>query len=212
MNWSKEEIHQSVEIQRKFFQSGKTLDVNWRIRQLKKLRNTVVHYEKQLEDALFEDLGRSEAEAYFCDIGTVILEINEIIEGLKKWARPELHFSGFTCFPSLLTKVYKMPYGVTLIISPFNFPILLSFGVLAASIAGGNTAVIKTSSKSKACTAMMQQMMADTFPPEYVTVIDGGHEVADLCLEERFDKIFYTGSPKVAKHVMAMAAQHLTPV
>ena len=211
-SWNKETIHSRVESQRKLFLTGKTLDVNFRIRQLKKLRNTVAHYEKELEAALMEDLGRSEAEAYFCDIGTVILEINEIIKGLKKWARPENHFSGFHCFPSLLTKVYKMPYGVTLIISPFNFPILLSFGVLAASIAGGNTAVIKTSSKSKVCTALMQRMMADTFPPEYVTVIDGGHDVADLCLEERFDKIFYTGSPKVARHVMAKAAEHLTPV
>ena len=152
------------------------------------------------------------AEAYFCDIGDVILETNEMIRGLRRWARPETHFSGLTCFPSIITKVHKMPYGATLIISPFNFPFLLSLGVLAASIAGGNTAVIKASSKSAACTAVLQKLIAATYPDNFCTVVDGGHDIADLCLAERFDKIFYTGSPKVGVHVMEMAARHLTPV
>ena len=210
--WTKESIHEVVEKQRAYFRSGETLDVGWRIAQLKKLKSAMMHYERELEDALGEDLGRAPAEAYFCDIGSVIMEINETIASLRRWARPELHFSGITCFPSLLTRVYKMPYGVALIISPFNFPFMLTFGVLAASIAGGNTAVIKTSSKSKASTAIMQKIVKETFRPEYVTLIDGGHDIADLCLEERFDKIFYTGSPRVAKHVMEMAAKNLTPV
>ena len=105
-----------------------------------------------------------------------------------------------------------MPYGVSLIISPFNFPILLTLGVLAASLSGGNTAVIKTSSKSAACTRALQKLIAETFPEEYVTVIDGGHDVADMCLAQRFDKIFYTGSPAVAKHVLEMASRNLTSV
>ena len=105
-----------------------------------------------------------------------------------------------------------MPYGVSLVISPFNFPILLTLGVLAASISGGNTAVLKTSSKSAASTKALQKLIADTFPEEYVTVVDGGHDVADMCLAERFDKIFYTGSPAVAKHVLEMAAKNLTSV
>ncbi|MBO4886916.1 MAG: aldehyde dehydrogenase family protein, partial [Firmicutes bacterium] len=204
--WTKESVHEAVLVQRKFFQTGKTLDVGFRIRQLKKLREGMLRHEKELEEALFEDLGRAQAEAYFCDIGSVVMEINETVASLRRWARPETHFSGLTCFPSIITKVHKMPYGVTLIISPFNFPFMLSFGVLAASIAGGNTAVIKASSKSKACTAAMQKVIAEIYPPEYVTVIDGGHDVADFCLEERFDKIFYTGSPNVAKHVMEMAS------
>ena len=205
------EIHETVEKQRAFFRTGKTLDVSWRIEQLKKLRDAVKRYEKDLEDALYQDLGRHAAEAYFCDIGTTIMEINEMIRGLRRWARPERHFSGFVCFPSLWTKVYKMPYGVTLIISPFNFPVLLTLGVLAASMAGGNTAVIKASSKSAACTAVMRNLIASAFPAEYATLIDGGHDVADMCLGERFDKIFYTGSPRVGSHVMEMAAKHLTP-
>ncbi len=212
MAYTEETIRAVVAAQRKYFRSGATLDVDWRIAQLKRLKNAVIAHEAVLEQALKEDLGKSKVEAYLCDIGPVIVEINEILRGLKKWARPERHFSGLMCFPSTSTKVYKMPYGVSLIISPFNFPILLSLGVLAASIAGGNTAVIKASSKSAASTRALQQLIAETFPERYVTVIDGGHDVADLCLAQRFDKIFYTGSPAVAKHVLAEAARNLTPV
>jgi len=212
MDWTQERIHEIVENERKFFRSGQTLEISWRKEQLKKLRDCLIRHESEIEEALYKDLGRSVTEAYFCDIGTVILEINETLSGLSRWARPELHFSGICCFPSLFTKVYKMPYGVSLIISPFNFPILLSFGVLAAAIAGGNTAVIKASSKSSACTAVMKKIIGEIFPENYVTVIDGGHDTADLCLNERFDKIFYTGSPAVGRHVLEMAAKHLTPV
>ena len=210
--WTKDSIHGIAERQRAYFRSGRTLDVEWRIEQLRKLKTSVLVHEKELTDALAADLGRSEAEAYFCDIGSLIVEINETIRGLKKWAKPETHFSGLVCFPSVVTKVYKLPYGVSLIISPFNFPILLSLGVLVASIAGGNTAVIKASSKSPNCTAALQRLIRQTFPEEYCVVLDGGHDVADLCLAERFDKIFYTGSPRVGKHVMAEAAKNLTPV
>ncbi len=212
MEWTRERIQRIVESQREYFRSGRTLPVSRRIEMLKKLRNAVEEHRKELEDSLHQDLGRHSTEAFFCDIGSTIMEINEIIRGLKKWAKPEKHFSGLHCFPSMVTRVYKMPYGVTLIISPFNFPILLSLGVLAASISGGNTAMLKVSSKSKACSVTIQKIIGETFPEEYVTVIDGGHDAADMCLEERFDKIFYTGSPRVAVHVLEMAAKHLTPV
>ena len=212
MEWTRERIQRIVESQREYFRSGRTLPVSRRIEMLKKLRNAVEEHRKELEDSLHQDLGRHSTEAFFCDIGSTIMEINEIIRGLKKWAKPEKHFSWLHCFPSMVTRVYKMPYGVTLIISPFNFPILLSLGVLAASISGGNTAVLKVSSKSKACSVTIQKIIGETFPEEYVTVIDGGHDAADMCLVERFDKIFYTGSPRVAVHVLEMAAKHLTPV
>jgi aldehyde dehydrogenase (NAD+) len=212
MTHTQESVHAIVEQQRAFFRTGKTLDVGFRIEQLKKLKKAVLDHRMELEAALYEDLGKSQTEAYLCDLGPVIVEVNEILKGIRKWARPERHFSGLMCFPSTSTRVYKMPYGVSLIISPFNFPILLTLGVLAASISGGNTAVLKTSSKSAASTKALQKLVADTFPAEYVTVVDGGHDVADLCLLERFDKIFYTGSPAVAKHVLEMAAKNLTSV
>ena len=212
IEWTQELVHQTVEDQKKFFRTGETLDVNWRIAQLRKLKAAVKSHEAQMARALGEDLGRHPTEAYLCDIGAIILEINETIRGLKRWASPEIHYSGMLCFPSMMTKVYKMPYGTTLIISPFNFPFLLSLGVLIAAIAGGNTAVIKASSRTPACTAVLRELIKDTFSPDYVTVIAGGHDVADMCLEERFDKIFYTGSPKVAKHIMERASVNLTPL
>jgi len=210
--WTSESVQAAVESQRSFFLTDTTLDVKWRIDQLKRLRSAIISREQELTAALADDLGRSASEAYFCDIGSTLLEINEIIRGLRRWARPELHFSGLACFPSTFTHVYKMPYGVTLIVSPFNFPFLLSLGVLAASIAGGNTAILKPSSKSAHCTEALKRLIAETFPPEYITVVDGGHDTADFCLEQRFDKIFYTGSPRVGSHVMEMAAKNLTPV
>lgn len=205
-------IRQIVDAQRTFFRTGTTLDVKWRLCQLRRLRDAVISHEKEFEEALHADLGRSATEAYLCDIGPIVVEINEMLRGLRRWARPECHFSGLMCFPSIITKVYKMPYGVTLVISPFNFPILLTLGVVAASICGGNTVVIKASAKSRHCTEAMKKFIAEVFPPEFVTLIDGGHDVADMCLEQRWDKIFYTGSPKVGKHVLAKAAGNLTPV
>ena len=209
---TEKEIQDIVAAQRKYFRTGTTLPVKWRIKQLKKLKAAVLAHEKEFEDALAEDLGRSPVEAYLCDIGPIITEVNEMIHGLRRWSRPERHFSGFMCFPSMVTKVYKMPYGVSLVISPFNFPILLTIGVVAAAMAGGNTVVVKSSSKSAASTAALKKFFAEVFPPEYVTLIDGGHDIADLCLAQRFDKIFYTGSPSVGKHVLAEAAKNLTPV
>ena len=210
--WTEQAIQDVVQAQRSFFRSGATLDVDWRVAQLKRLKRAVQSHEAELVGALQADLGRSSTEAFFCDVGSTILELNETIRGLARWARPETHLSGLHCFPSVVTRVHKMPFGTTLIVSPFNFPVLLSLGPLAAAIAGGNTAVIKASSKSPTCTEALRSLIAETFPPEYVTVVDGGHDVADLLLAERFDKIFYTGSPRVATHVMEMAAKHLTPV
>ena len=207
-----DDIKAIVERQREFFHTGATLDVKWRIAQLKRLRAAVKAHAWEMQEALAKDLGRSAVEAYLCDVLPIVFEIDETIRGLRRWARPECHYSGLACFPSMVTKVYKMPYGVTLIISPFNFPMLLTLGVLTASLAGGNTAVIKASSKSSASTAMLKRFIADLFSPEYVTLVDGGHDVADECLAQRFDKIFYTGSPAVGKHVLAEAAKHLTPV
>ena len=206
------DIREIVSAQRRLFRTGQTLPVKWRIQQLKKLKAAVIEHQDEFLDALAQDLGRSRVEAYLCDIGPIIVEINEMIQGLRRWARPERHFSGLMCFPSLWTKVYKMPYGVSLVISPFNFPILLTIGVVAAAMCGGNTVVIKSSSKSAASTAALKKFFAEVFPPEYITLIDGGHDIADLCLAQRFDKIFYTGSPAVGKHVLAEAAKNLTPV
>ena len=210
--WTEERVEALVERQRRFFRSGRTLEIGWRLEQLRRLKQAVLDNEKAIEEALAADLGRSAVEAYFCDVGSTVMEINEILRGLKRWVRPETHFSGLACFPSTVTKVYKLPYGVSLIVSPFNFPFLLSLGVLAAAVAGGNTAVIKASSKSVRSTEVLKRLVSEVFPEDFVAVVDGGHEIADLCLAQRFDKIFYTGSPRVGVRVMEAAAKHLTPV
>jgi aldehyde dehydrogenase (NAD+) len=207
---SEQNVHDIVNSQKLFFSSGKTLDIKFRLAQLKSLKKAVESHEGALVSALNKDLGRQKVEAYICDVGIVIAEINEAIHHLRKWSRTEVHFSGMICFPSLFTRVYKMPYGVSLIMSPYNFPFTLSLGVLVAAISGGNTAVIKASSKTPNCTQALQDLIADTFPPEYITVIAGGHDVADMCLNECFDKIFYTGSTKVGKHVLECASKNLT--
>ena len=212
MSYSETDIKAIVDAQRAFFRSGATLDIRWRIGRLRELRDAILANEEAFEQALAADLGRSSVEAYLCDIGPLVVEINEMIRGLRKWARPERHFSGLMCFPSIVTKVFKMPYGVTLVISPFNFPILLTLGVVAASLCGGNTVVIKASAKSTHCTSVLKKFISEVFPPEYVTLIDGGHDVADMCLDQRWDKIFYTGSPAVGRHVLEKAAPNLTPV
>ena len=167
-SFNENEIHKIVTEQRKYFRTGVTLPIRWRIKQLKKLKAAVIAHKKEFEEALAKDLGRSRVEAYLCDIGPIVTEINEMLHGLRRWARPERHFSGLMCFPSMITKVYKMPYGVSLVISPFNFPILLTIGVVAAAMAGGNTVVIKSSSKSAASTAALKHFFAELFPPEHM--------------------------------------------
>ncbi|MBQ3975280.1 MAG: aldehyde dehydrogenase family protein [Lachnospiraceae bacterium] len=209
--WTQERIDKLIGAQRNFFKKGKTLNPDFRIRQLKKLKKAVQDHEQEIGEALYADLGRSRTEAYLLDIGPVIAETNEMIRGVRKWARPEIHYSGMACFPSMITKVFKMPYGVTLIISPFNFPFVLTLGVLAAAIAGGNTAVIRASSKSPRSTALMKKLLGEIFPGSYVALVEGGHDTADMLLEKRFDKIFYTGSPGVGAHVLEKAARNLTP-
>ena len=120
MSYTRNEIHEIVLSQREFFLSGKTLDVKFRKEQLRKLKKMILDHQKELEEALYADLARSEAEAFFCDIGSTVMEINEYLKGVRKWNKPETHFSGLAAFPSIFTKVYKIPYGVTLIISPFS--------------------------------------------------------------------------------------------
>ena len=209
---NKTQINKIVQRQRDYFQTGQTLDIGFRRIALKRLKTYIIKYADELEAAMQKDLCKSDVEGYLCDVGPSIMEINEMIKGLRKWSRSETHFSGLLCWPSVVTKVHKMPYGTCLIISPFNFPVLLTFGVLAACISGGNTAVLKCSSKSSESTKVMKKLIADAFPDKYITLIDGGHDVADMCLDTRFDKIFYTGSPKVGVHVLEKAAKNLTPV
>lgn len=204
-------IHELILKQRQFFLSNVTLNIKYRIDSLKKLKNAIKKYEKKLIDALTIDLGRHPLEGFLSDVGPVYGEIDEAIKNLKKWQKPTKLYSGLCNFPSTRSYIYKMPYGVVLIISPFNFPVYLTFAPVVAAIAGGNTCVVKTSSKSSMATIVMKELIESTFDDNYIALFDGGHDVSDMLLDERFDKIFYTGSPEVGKHVLAKAAPNLTP-
>lgn len=209
MEYTQEYIHELVNKQKAFFKTNVTLSVKYRINALKRLKKMILNHEEELIKALHEDLGRSEGEAYLFDIASTILEINENIKGVKKWSKPERHYSGLLAFPSTKTMVYKIPYGVSLIIAPFNFPILLSLGVLTATLAAGNTAIIKTSSKSIKTTETLERLIKKTFSSEYITLLGGGHDVSDYLLDEKIDKIFYTGSPRIGRHVLEKASKNL---
>lgn len=131
MEYTKEYVNRLVNSQKDYFNSGATLPISFRIKQLKRLKKMLLDNEDLLIEALHLDLGRSETEAYLFDIASTLVEINENIKNIKKWAKKEVHYSGLLAFPSTKTYIYKMPYGVSAIISPFNFPVFLSIGVLA---------------------------------------------------------------------------------
>ncbi len=212
MEYTKDYVSNLVKKQKEYFNSGETLSISFRLKQLKLLKKMLLDNQDLLIETLYLDLGRSETEAYLFDIGATLKEINENIKNVKKWAKKEIHYSGLLAFPSTKTYVYKMPYGVSAIVSPFNFPVFLSLSVLASSIAAGNTAILKTSSKSKHTTDVLIKIISQTFNDKYIAILGGGHDVSDYLLQEKVDKIFYTGSPRIGKHVLDLAKDNLVPV
>ncbi len=200
-----------VNQQRAFFQTGVTLPISYRKQALNKLKKAIQTHEKELLEALHTDLGKSEMEAYMCEVGLTISEINYISARLRRWARNKRVCTPLANFPAKSFTVQE-PYGVTLIMSPWNYPVLLTLEPLVGAIAAGNCCVLKPSDYSPATSKVIASLIAEIFPPEYVTVVTGGRkENADL-LEQHFDYIFFTGGVTVGKLVMEKAAQHLTPI
>ncbi len=204
-------ITEIVQAQRTFFRTGETLPIKYRLQALKTLKKAIQTHEKELLDALHTDLGKSEMEAYMCEVGLTISEINYISARLRRWARNKRVCTPLANFPAKSFTVQE-PYGVTLIMSPWNYPVLLTLEPLVGAIAAGNCCVLKPSDYSPATSKVIASLIAEIFPPEYVTVVTGGRkENADL-LEQHFDYIFFTGGVTVGKLVMEKAAQHLTPI
>ena len=199
-----------VEAQRRFFASGATLPVAYRIAALKKLRQALLSHEAEIAEALGQDLGKSMEESYMCETGIVISDITYLLRHIRSFTKEQTVPTPLAHFPS---RSYKkpMPYGVTLIMSPWNYPLLLTLGPLADALAAGNTAVIKPSAQAPATSALMKRLIEEIFPPEYVTVVDGGREESNLLLELKFNYIFFTGSKSIGKLVLEKAAAHLTP-
>ncbi len=206
-----QDVSSAIERQRTYFLSGATLDVSWRKSQLKALKTALQTHEKMLLEALRLDLGKCYFEGYETEIGMVHCEINHMLKHLGKWTKPKRVATPIVHFPSK-SKIYAEPLGVVLIMSPWNYPLQLTLAPLAAAIAAGNCAVVKPSRYSGETAKALEQMIADTFPPEYVTVFQGGSAMNTELLQHRFDHIFFTGSPAVGKVVMEAAARNITPV
>lgn len=200
-----------IKKQRSFFESGKTLPVGYRIMALKKLGRAIRNYESRIIDALHEDLGKSEMEAFMCEVGISLSEISYMLCHIQTYAAPRIVPTPITNFPSIST-VYKCPFGNVLIMSPWNYPFLLAIEPLIDALAAGNTAIIKPSAYSPATSAILEEMISETFPEEYVAVINGGREENAFLLTQKFDYIFFTGSKNVGREVMRRASEYLTPV
>lgn len=204
-------ISELVKIQREYFESGATLDVKVRLEALKRLLNLVIVNEKKLMDALHADLGKCGREAYMTEIGMCRDEIRFLIKHLPGWVRNRRMPTPVAQYAAE-SFVVPGPYGAALIISPWNYPVLLSIDPLAGALAAGNTVVLKPSNYTPHTSAVLAEILSAAFEPGLVSVVTGGRaENADL-LEQKFDYIFFTGSVAVGKVVMAAAAKHLTPI
>ena len=208
---TREEITAIVDKQRRYYSTGATLPVEGRIEALKKLRQALLHHEEAIAEAIRQDLGKSKEESYMCETGLVVSEISYLLRHIRSFAREKTVATPLAQFAS---RSYKKPspYGVTLIMSPWNYPLLLTLDPLADALAAGNTAIIKPSAYSPATGALLQKLLEELFPEEYVAVITGGREENEHLLEQKFDYIFFTGSKTVGRTVLEKAAKHLTPV
>ena len=205
------ELNKVLERQRAFFASGATLDVDLRISKLKLLKDTVKQYEGEISAALKQDLGKSEFESFMCEIGLVYEEINYMLKNIKRLAEEKtVHTPLFNFAAHSYLK--PAPYGNALIISPWNYPFLLTMGPLIDAVSAGNTSIIKPSKNSMTTTLIMGKIIRACFKEEYVYLVDQDIDGARDLIKEKFDFIFFTGSSSIGKEVLRQAAEHLTPV
>ena len=199
-----------IEKQRTFFSTGATLDVNFRIAALKKLRCAVRENEAAIAQALHADLGKSPVEGYMCETGMVLSEIRYMLRHIRRFAREH---AAATPLAQFVSRSYQKPtpYGVTLIMSPWNYPFMLSLDPMVDAIAAGNTVVLKPSAYAPAVSQLLKKLLREVYPEEFVAVIEGGREENACLLEQKFDHIFFTGSKAVGRLVLEKAARHLTP-
>ena len=203
-------IEELLNRQRAFFRSGATLPVDFRLEHLKKLYRAVQKYESEIGRALCSDLGKSDFEGFMCETGLVLSELHYMIRHTRSFARERRVHTPLAQFASGSFRK-PSPYGNTLIMSPWNYPFLLTLDPLADAIAAGNTAIVKPSAYSPATSALIRKIIEECFPPEYVAVVTGGREENRALLEQKFDFVFFTGSQSVGKEVLRHTAETLTP-
>ncbi len=208
---TEQEIKDLVTRQRKYFQTGATLPVSVRVDALKRLYGVISGCEKEIHTALKRDLGKSGFESYMCETGLILEEISYMLKHIHRFAREKNVRTPLAQFHSRSFKK-PSPYGVTLIMSPWNYPFMLTLSPLVDALAAGNTAVVKPSAYSPHTSDVILQILSQCFDPEYVAVVTGGRAENTCLLREHFDYIFFTGSQFVGKEVMRNAAEHLTPV
>ena len=208
---TQEAIREIIRRQREFFYTGATLNIDFRIEALKKLQASIQAHQEQIDAALKADLGKSSFESYMCESGLVLSEITYLLKHIRSLSREKTVHTPLAQFHSRSFQK-PSPYGVSLIMSPWNYPFLLTFDPLADALAAGNTAVLKPSAYSPATGAVICEIVRECFPEHHVAVVMGGRAENACLLQEHFDYIFFTGSQSVGKEVMRKASEHLTPV
>jgi len=208
---SREKIESLLAGQREFFATHQTKNIQFRIENLKKFQAAIQKYETKIGDALWTDLHKSFEEAYLTEISIVKQEIKNHLKHLKRWAKPKRVATPLQLLPSSCKIIFE-PLGVALIVAPWNYPFQLLMNSVVGAISGGCCAMLKPSPYTPTVAKVMEEMIAETFDTNYIGVVQGGRNVNAILLEQRFDIIFYTGSPSVGKVVMRAAAEHLTPV
>jgi len=207
---TREQISDILYAQRKYFRSGATLPIEKRTRALRSLRDALRDNEAKIAAAIEQDLGKCAFESFMCETGLVISEITHMLKKIRSYARDRRVKTPMTHFASK-SFVKPVPLGTVLIMSPWNYPLLLTFSPLVDALAAGNTAVVKPSAYSKETSRVIGEIIRATFPQEYVAFISGGRDENTYLLDEKFDYIFFTGSRAVGELVLQKAARHLTP-
>ena len=210
-NMTQEQLEAIIIKQQVFFQSNITKSISFRKQSLKKLLKAIEKHEQAIARALWADLHKSYEEAYLTEISIVTSEIRNHIRNIKRWTNPERILSPLALFPSQ-SKIISEPLGNALIIAPWNYPFQLLINPLIAAISAGCTAILKPSPYVPETSMAIQKMIEETFHKDYIAVVQGNRDVNNLLLEQKFDIIFFTGSPDLGKIVMSAAAKHLTPV
>ncbi len=204
-------IESILKTQQTFFSTHQTKELGFRIEQLKKLRAALLKYEQEINDALWTDLHKSPEEAFLTETSLVLQEIKLHLKNIKRWTRSRKVSTPFPLLPSSSQIIYE-PLGVALIIAPWNYPFQLLFKPLVGAISSGCCTILKPSPYTPTVAKVMDMMIKETFSPEYINVIQGGREANKILLDQKFDFIFFTGSPSLGKIVMKAAAEHLCPV
>ncbi len=203
-------IKETVQNQRNFFSTHQTLDIAFRKSQLKLLQDSIIKNEDKILDALKQDLNKPNFEAYETELGIVYEELNYVLKNIDKWTKPTHRKTPLMHFHAA-SRIQYDPFGCVLIMSPWNYPFHLAFVPLIGAIAAGNCVTVKPSNYSAASSRITKEILS-VFPPEYISVVEGGRAANTELLDQKFDFIFFTGSPRVGKLVMEKASSHLTPV